>query len=59
LQTSINRIGAPDFDVDAMAEVLLSSAIGLNIFIRAAASNAARRPMAHATAKLVRGWANA
>ncbi|NRB17866.1 MAG: TetR/AcrR family transcriptional regulator [Rhodobacteraceae bacterium] len=46
-----------DFDVDAMVEVLLSAAIGLNIVIRASGRNAAGADMANAIAALVRGWA--
>jgi len=46
----------PDFDVATMAEVLLSGAIGLNIIIRAAASNSAGKDMANAIASMVRGW---
>lgn len=46
-----------DFDVDEMAEVLLSAAIGLNIVIRASGKNAAGEDMANAIAALVRSWA--
>ena len=47
-----------DFDVSAMAEVLLSGAIGLNIVIRSAASNSAGGTTATSLATLVRGWAH-
>ncbi len=47
----------PDFDIAAMAEVLLSGAIGLNIVIRAAAANSAGKNMAYSIASMVRGWA--
>jgi len=46
-----------EFDVEAMAEVLLSGAIGLNIVIRSAASNSAGKSMANSIASLVRSWA--
>ena len=48
----------PDFDISGMAEVLLSGAIGLNIVIRAAASNSAGKDMANSIASLVRSWEN-
>lgn len=48
---------SPEFDVDAMAETLLASTIGLNIAIRAAGDNAAGQTMADALGKLVRSWA--
>ena len=46
-----------EFDVEAMAEVLLSGAIGLNIVIRSAASNSAGKSMANSVANMVRSWA--
>ena len=46
-----------EFDVKAMAEVLLSGVIGLNIVIRSAASNSAGKQIAYSIAKLVRSWA--
>jgi TetR/AcrR family transcriptional repressor of nem operon len=45
------------FDVDAMAEVLLSSTIGLNIVIRSAADNSAGQKSAQSIGILVRSWA--
>ena len=49
---------SPDLEVDAMAEVLLSGAIGINIVIRSAASNAAGKNMATSIANMVRSWAS-
>lgn len=46
-----------EFDVDAMAEVLLGGAVGLNIVIRSAASNSAGKSMGLSFATLVRSWA--
>jgi len=45
---------SPSFDVSEMAEVLLSGAIGLNIVIRAAASNSAGENMGTSIANMVR-----
>ncbi len=45
-----------EFDAEAMAEVLLSGAIGLNIVIRSAASNSAGKNMANSIASMVRSW---
>jgi TetR/AcrR family transcriptional repressor of nem operon len=49
---------AADFDENAMAEILLSVAIGLNIVIRSAADNAAGGYMARSIAQMIRGWGN-
>lgn len=57
--TAVKKTGkvADDFDVDAMAEVCLSAAIGLNIVIRSAADNAAGKKMAQSIAVMVHSWA--
>ncbi len=47
----------PDTDIAAKSELLLSSAIGMNIVIRAAGSNAAGKGAAQACAHMIRGWA--
>lgn len=47
---------APDFDEEAMAEMLYGAAIGVNVVIRAAGANEAGGPMAKAVAQLVRSW---
>lgn len=46
-----------DFDINAMAETLLSATIGLNIMIRAAGDNSAGQVTANAIGKLVTSWA--
>jgi TetR/AcrR family transcriptional repressor of nem operon len=45
-----------DFDCSTNAQVLLASAVSLNIVIRSAGDNRTGKPMANAAATLVRGW---
>lgn len=45
-----------DFDILAMTEVLLGSALGLNAVIRSSADGAVGQAMANSIANMVRGW---
>ena len=47
---------AAGFDTSAKSELLVCGAIGLNIAIRAAGSNAAGRDASKACADMIRGW---
>ena len=44
------------FDINAKVEVLLASALGLNVLIRAAGNTGAGREMAASIARMVRAW---
>lgn len=57
LRRSVSQ-GVPDREIgiNAKVEVLLASALGLNVFIRAAGSTGAGREMAASIARMVRGW---
>lgn len=46
-----------DFDIEAKAELLLGSSIGLNIIIRSATNNAAGMDLANSVSAMIRGWA--
>lgn len=46
----------PDVDIDAMVEILFGISLSMNVIIRAASDNVAAKPLALATAAMIRGW---
>ncbi len=57
-RSKMNTTLSPDFDVSAMADVLVSAALGLNALIRASDDPNAGKAMAASIASMVRGWAS-